>query len=114
MAGSNRPRPSSGARLLGNILRNAGFKTQLEHPVLKYYVDIYLPEHHVGIEYDGHRHTLKWEKDLARQADIEQAGLPLLRFNIKDVGEAKKNPRRLLRQVRKFIRERGIGKKSNG
>jgi len=80
---------------------------QMEYGVAGYSVDLYLPEHHIGIEYDGPLHHLTHQEDAVRCANITKAGLPLLHVTSAEVKVAKSNPKALVKKVAAFVRLRG-------
>lgn len=61
-------------------LRGAGFEVQSRSKVKSHELDIFIPELHTGIEYDGaYWHRGKLRKDVKKQRAIEAAGLRLIR-----------------------------------
>lgn len=99
-----KPHVSSGQRLLRNILTRAGYLVWLEYRYAGYSIDCYLPEFHIGIEYDGPIHTLKVELDKVKQAELSKQGLPVMRVTNSELKEATKtNAKELLAQLVYFI-----------
>jgi len=75
---------TAGQMKLEKIVNDLGFQTVLEYEVGSYSLDLFIPEMHVGIEFDGPFH---WKKrDAKRDAIIfEMEGISILRISdIKD------------------------------
>lgn len=71
------------------IVVYCGFDVDDEVEFPPYTVDIYVPELHVAVEYDGPMHDGYGQKKKDRIRDqylIEEYGLPVLRINHKDLG----------------------------
>ena len=69
--------------LRGHSLNGAKFRRQ--HPIGRFIVDFYCASAYLVIEVDGAIHTAQVEEDAARQAEIEQQGLHVLRFRNEEV-----------------------------
>ena len=75
--------------LLWRYLRKQplGVKFRRQHPVGDYVVDFYSPAAKLGIEIDGIAHEMgdRPERDLARDAWLNQHGIEILRIPAKDL-----------------------------
>ena len=74
--------------LLWNELKSGkmlGYSFLRQRPIYKYIVDFYCPKLKLVIEIDGDSHRNKFENDQARERDLKNLGLHLLRFHDRDV-----------------------------
>jgi Protein of unknown function (DUF559) len=67
--------------------------------------DLYYPEHHLGLEYDGGVHRASLAEDNRRQNRLLAAGIRLLRFT---AGDVLHNPDSIRTQVRTMLSSRPI------
>lgn len=92
--------------LLWNQLKSRkmlGYSFQRQKPIYKYIVDFYCPRLHLVIEIDGESHREQFQKDQAREEDLVQLGLNVLRFQDRDV---KKDMRNVLNCIQNWIEQR--------
>jgi hypothetical protein len=82
--GEGAPPGSHFARLMANILEDAGLpKPVFEYPVLGYFLDLAWPDHRVAIECDGriaHEHEGAYEQDRIRLNRIRLTGLEVYQY----------------------------------
>jgi very-short-patch-repair endonuclease len=92
--------------LLWNQLKSSkmlGYSFQRQKPIYKYIVDFYCPRLELVIEIDGESHREKFPKDRAREDDLVQLGMSILRFQDHDV---KKDMRNVLDCIQNWIEQR--------
>ncbi|MGB5960021.1 MAG: DUF559 domain-containing protein [Coleofasciculaceae cyanobacterium] len=79
--------PTATENLLWQNLRGKqrGYKVRRQHPIGVFIVDFYIPQARLIVEIDGLIHTAQQQKDLERQALLEQLGLQFLRFSTAQV-----------------------------
>ncbi|MDP2913795.1 MAG: endonuclease domain-containing protein, partial [Candidatus Omnitrophota bacterium] len=75
---------------LWHILRNRqfnGVKFRRQHPIGRYILDFYCPEHKLGIEADGGGHCddVGKKRDEARTKTLSEYGVRILRFSDLDI-----------------------------
>lgn len=75
---------------LWSLLRNrqlCNVKFRRQHPIGRYIVDFYAPEHHLAIEADGGQHYSNHgiERDRGRTQELLKAGIKILRFSDCDI-----------------------------
>lgn len=120
---NQRPRPSAGARLLMRTLldHRVSRHIELEYPVVidnaaPLFVDLYLHDHHICIEYQGPHHALRYREDGIKRANLWHAGIPVLEITYLELEDAvtRSGSYRqgglytLLEKVRNFISSHGI------
>jgi len=91
--------------LLWNQLKSGkmlGYSFQRQKPIYKYIVDFYCPRLQLVLEIDGESHYGQFQKDRAREEDIVQLGLHVLRFQDRDV---KKDMRNVLNCIQNWIEQ---------
>jgi hypothetical protein len=93
------PRPQAQASL------HDGFGRFLGRP------DLYYPDHHLGLEYDGGVHRTSLAEDNRRQNRLLAAGIRLLRFT---AGDVLHNPDSITTQVRATLSSRPISPAAAG
>jgi very-short-patch-repair endonuclease len=74
--------------LLWNQLKQRkmlGYQFMRQKPIGHYIVDFYCSKLKLAIEIDGESHRDRFEKDRARQGELERLGISFLRFNDRDV-----------------------------
>ncbi len=89
--------------LLWNQLKSSkmpGYSFQRQKPIYKYIVDFYCPRLELVIEIDGEIHGEQFLKDRAREEDLVQLGMSVLRFPDRDV---KKDMRNVLNCIQNWI-----------
>ena len=81
-----------------------GYKFNRQKPLLNYIVDFYCKPLKLVIEVDGVSHDNEegYDRDIARQKELEKIGLSFLRF---DDLEVKKNMSSVLRTIEGYIEE---------
>ncbi len=87
---SLRKNQTDAEKRLWSLLRNrqlCGAKFRRQHPVGRYILDFYSPEHHLGIEADGSQHydDCGIKTDKMRTQELLKAGIKLLRFSDRDI-----------------------------
>jgi hypothetical protein len=73
--------------------------------------DLYYPDHHLGLEYDGGVHRMSLAEDNRRQNRLLAAGIRLLRFT---AGDVLHNPDSIPTQVRAMLSSRPISPAAAG
>jgi hypothetical protein len=73
--------------------------------------DLYYPDHHLGLEYDGGVHRISLAEDNRRQNRLLAAGIRLLRFT---AGDVLHNPDSITTQVRAMLSSRPISPAAAG
>jgi len=82
-----RKNPTPAERVIWGRVRNRGleFKIRRQVPILGYIVDFYCPLRKLIIEIDGKAHEKTISKDTARENNLTNAGLRVIRFTNKEV-----------------------------
>jgi very-short-patch-repair endonuclease len=91
--------------LLWNQLKQKkmlGYQFMRQKPVGEYIVDFYCSKLHLVIEIDGESHRDQYERELARQQDLEKLGIHFLRFHDHDV---KMDMRNVLGEIQNWIEQ---------
>lgn len=89
---------------LARIIQEVGMDVELEHPVGPYRIDCYLPEPHVGIEFDGptHRGPRARERDELRDREIYAlSGIVIMRVRDDEMSDRGA----LEERIRRFVSE---------
>jgi len=60
--------------------RSLGFKFRRQHPVGRYVLDLYCHEAHLCVEVDGGQHNSEVSRDEQRTAELNKAGIRVIRF----------------------------------
>ena len=68
-----------------------GYSFLRQRPIYKYIVDFHCPKLNLIIEIDGDNHRDQFERDQARQKNLEELGLSVLRFHDRDVKHDTRN-----------------------
>jgi len=90
-----------------NIKNNAlGVEFHRQVPLDEFIVDFYCHELQLAIEIDGSSHDFKYEKDVARQHQLENFKITIIRFGDKEVKQDMKNVIRVLEfEIEKLKKE---------
>jgi very-short-patch-repair endonuclease len=78
-----RKQATAAEKILWEQLRNRklnGIKFRRQHVLSPYIVDFYCPTHQVAIELDGEIHKFHEEDDIARERNLEDRGIRVIRF----------------------------------
>jgi very-short-patch-repair endonuclease len=70
-----------------NLRRLNGLRIRRQHPIGRFILDFYCPEHKLVIEVDGPIHEQQAEHDEERTEQLRSAGLTVLRFKNVEVME---------------------------
>lgn len=101
---------TDGHRRLHNLLVGMGLQVEDERSCGRYVIDCYVPEVHLGFEFDGsnyHSSVLQRRRDEERdRAILAEAGLPLLRVTEREMRRAG-GREAVMERVRAFIEEHG-------
>jgi very-short-patch-repair endonuclease len=79
---------TSAEELLWDELRNGrlgGIRFRRQHPIDPFVVDFYCAKAKLVIELDGRIHIQQTEEDAARQENLEQRGLRVIRFKNEEI-----------------------------
>ena len=79
-----------------------GYDFHRQKPLDRFIVDFFCHELMLAIEIDGDSHDLKEAEDLYRQKRLEAIGIRFLRF---DDWEVKKNIKKVLKTIEKWINQ---------
>jgi very-short-patch-repair endonuclease len=93
--------------LLWNQLQSnkmLGYTFHRQKPIYGYIVDFYCQRLELVIEIDGESHREQFQKDRAREEDLVQLGLQVLRFQDRDVKNDMKN---VLNCIQNWIEQHG-------
>ena len=91
--------------------KSYGYEFHRQVPINEYIVDFYCHELNLAIEIDGNTHDYNFDKDQARQKQLESLGINFIRFQDRDV---KRNLNDVLRALEFVISEIEIRKIMNG
>ena len=80
--------------------KSLGYEFHRQGPLLNFIVDFFCHELRLAIEIDGSSHDHKYEKDIARQSEIENIGVVFARFKEMEV---RKNMSNVLRVIESEI-----------
>jgi very-short-patch-repair endonuclease len=80
-----------------------GYSFLRQRPIHKYIVDFYCPKLKLVIEIDGDSHRNKFDNDQAREQNLKELGLQVLRFHDRDV---KHEIRNVLKCIQNWIGQR--------
>jgi len=85
------------------MVRELKLSYKVEEPFGKYWIDVYLPEFHIGIEADGPYHFRK--RDEKRDKFLfDEYALPVLRIGHKEMGNIKSD-REVKHRIIEFIEQ---------
>ena len=92
--------------IVWDLLKNKKFKNlkfRRQHPIGRYIVDFYCPEHKLIVEIDGliHRKEDQKKYDDVRQKDLESSGHKFIRIRAEDVIE---DSREVYRKINNFLK----------
>ena len=77
---------TKGQLKLEKLLNTLGFQTVLEYEAGQYFIDIYIPEISLGVEFDGMGHFKR--RDVKRDKEIlDNLGIKIIRIKERELNE---------------------------